>query len=219
MKVPPKGSKGREEMKVPTQTVTVTDRDAKALGQPVGSTTTVLLTAYPGGHNGNNVTRSDDVIAADSTTGGAFLASQANSGPGNPPPNIQVVYSGTGIEGSVPTPQSDVPSFPSSTTTNQIPSASAVLQASVANEYLTAAASQELLEATSSISTIPNRGDDVSTDLAAQLMNQYTAGVESNATEFGVKRARVSEESSSLIGSTSAELVPLDVDGAKNSET
>ncbi len=112
-----------------------------------------------------------------------------------------------------------MPSFPSSTTTNQIPSASAALQASVANEYLTAAASQELLEATSSISTIPNRGDDVSTDLAAQLMNQYTAGVESNATEFGVKRARVSEESNSLIGSTSAELVPLDVDGAKNSET
>lgn len=33
-----------------TQTVTVTDRDSKALGQPVGSTTTVLLTAYPSGH-------------------------------------------------------------------------------------------------------------------------------------------------------------------------
>lgn len=30
-----------------TQTVTVTENDAKALGQPVGSTTTVLLTAYP----------------------------------------------------------------------------------------------------------------------------------------------------------------------------
>lgn len=36
-------------MQYATQTVTVTDRDAKALGQPVGSTTTVLLTAYPGG--------------------------------------------------------------------------------------------------------------------------------------------------------------------------
>ena len=34
-----------------TQTVTVTERDSKALGQPVGSTTTVLLTAYPSGHS------------------------------------------------------------------------------------------------------------------------------------------------------------------------
>ena len=32
-----------------TQTVTVTENDAKALGQPPGSTTTVLLTAYPSG--------------------------------------------------------------------------------------------------------------------------------------------------------------------------
>ena len=35
-----------------TQTVTVTENDAKALGQPVGSTTTVLLTAYPSSHGG-----------------------------------------------------------------------------------------------------------------------------------------------------------------------
>ena len=40
------------EVQYATQTVTVTERDAKALGQPVGSTTTVLLTAYPGGHSG-----------------------------------------------------------------------------------------------------------------------------------------------------------------------
>ena len=33
-----------------TQTVTVCEKDAKALGQPAGTTTTVLLTAYPGGH-------------------------------------------------------------------------------------------------------------------------------------------------------------------------
>lgn len=32
-----------------TQTVTVSSKDAKALGQPPGTTTTVLLTAYPGG--------------------------------------------------------------------------------------------------------------------------------------------------------------------------
>lgn len=200
------------EVQYATQTVTVTDRDAKALGQPIGSTTTVLLTAYPGGHNGNNVTRSDDAIAADSTTGSAFLASQANAGSGNPP-NIQVVYSGSGVEGSVSTQQTNAQSFPTSTT-SPIPPTTAALQVSAANEYLTAAASQELLEATSSISTIPNRGDD---DLAAQLINQYTAEVENNSTEFGVKRARVSE-GGNIMGSTSAELIPLDGDAAKNSE-
>jgi len=42
-----------------TQTVTVTERDAKALGQPVGSTTTVLLTAYPGGQGNSSTSQSD----------------------------------------------------------------------------------------------------------------------------------------------------------------
>ena len=43
-------------MQYATQTVTVTENDAKALGQPVGSTTTVLLTAYPshGGSGGSD---------------------------------------------------------------------------------------------------------------------------------------------------------------------
>jgi hypothetical protein len=40
------------EVQYATHLVTVTEKDAKALGQPVGSTTTVLLTAYPGGHSG-----------------------------------------------------------------------------------------------------------------------------------------------------------------------
>ena len=123
------------------------------------------------------------------------------------------MYSGSNIEGNASTQQTSTQSFPA-TTDSQTPSTSAALQVSAANEYLTAAASQELLEATSSISTIPNRGDDVSTDLAAQLMNEYT---ESNVAEFGVKRARMSD-GSGLIGSTSAELVPLDGDTAKNSE-
>ena len=47
------------EVQYATQTVTVTERDAKALGQPVGSTTTVLLTAYPGGHSGGVESASD----------------------------------------------------------------------------------------------------------------------------------------------------------------
>ena len=63
------------EVQYATQTVTVTDRDAKALGQPVGSTTTVLLTAYPGGHNG---------AAASATTGAGGPGGGAVTG-GNPP--------------------------------------------------------------------------------------------------------------------------------------
>ena len=47
------------EVQYATQTVTVTERDAKALGQPVGSMTTVLLTAYPGGHSGGVESASD----------------------------------------------------------------------------------------------------------------------------------------------------------------
>ena len=77
------------EVQYATQTVTVTDRDAKALGQPVGSTTTVLLTAYPGGHSGGLAT-------ADS---GQQYLSQPNVSPGVP--NVQVVYSAAHID-SIP---------------------------------------------------------------------------------------------------------------------
>ena len=69
--------------------MTVTDRDAKALGQPVGSTTTVLLTAYPGGHSGGLAT-------ADA---GQQYLSQPNVSPGVP--NVQVVYSAAHID-SIP---------------------------------------------------------------------------------------------------------------------
>ena len=48
------------EVQYATQTVTVTERDAKALGQPVGSVTTVLLTAYPGGHGGGGAESATD---------------------------------------------------------------------------------------------------------------------------------------------------------------
>lgn len=77
------------EVQYATQTVTVTDRDAKALGQPVGSTTTVLLTAYPGGHSGGLAT-------ADA---GQQYLSQPNVSPGVP--NVQVVYSAAHID-SIP---------------------------------------------------------------------------------------------------------------------
>ena len=195
------------EVQYATQTVTVTDRDAKALGQPVGSTTTVLLTAYPGGHNTSTTGRSEEG-GPDSTTGGSFLTPQATAT--GTPPNIQVVYGSSGVEAAISTSESNPQSSGSATAIVT----SATMQVSAANEYLTAAASQELLEATSNISTIPNRGDDGSTDLATQLINQYTAGVESGG-GFGGKR---DAEGSQLMGTTSAELAPLDGDPAKSSE-
>lgn len=49
-------------MQYATQTVTVTEGDAKALGQPVGSTTTVLLTAYPSGQTVGKLERKHSLI-------------------------------------------------------------------------------------------------------------------------------------------------------------
>lgn len=97
-------------MQYATQTVTVTDRDAKALGQPVGSTTTVLLTAYPGGHSGAATSTGTPIAGGGVAGGGAgggeqssnsttdtasqqFLASQPNSGG-----NVQVVYSASHVD-------------------------------------------------------------------------------------------------------------------------
>ena len=89
-------------MQYATQTVTVTDHDAKALGQPVGSTTTVLLTAYPGGHSGasgqdaGTTPLSGEQQTTSSTTDSAsqqYLTSEPNT-----PGNIQVVYSASHID-------------------------------------------------------------------------------------------------------------------------
>lgn len=77
-------------MQYATQTVTVTDRDSKALGQPVGSTTTVLLTAYPGGHNG----------AAAAAAGGGGGAGGGAPGTGGNPPGGMAVGAGGGGGGS-----------------------------------------------------------------------------------------------------------------------
>ena len=58
------------EVQYATHLVTVTEKDSKALGQPVGSTTTVLLTAYPGGHSGGmeSGTESNEQLIAPPTT-------------------------------------------------------------------------------------------------------------------------------------------------------
>lgn len=74
------------EVQYATQTVTVTDRDAKALGQPVGSTTTVLLTAYPGGHSGASTS-----VPGDAAATGAVAAAGAEQQPSNSAPNAAAV--------------------------------------------------------------------------------------------------------------------------------
>lgn len=99
------------EVQYATQTVTVTERDAKALGQPVGSTTTVLLTAYPGGHSGAVGGEASTVTQPASDQ---LLVTQQNSSS----TNIQVVYSastmesisdsiGTSIPSSIPQTESE----------------------------------------------------------------------------------------------------------------
>ena len=97
--------------------MTVTDHDAKALGQPVGSTTTVLLTAYPGGHSGSTgqpteatplaTDQPQSAVAAatsnlsSSSVGESasqqYLTSQPNGGGGGGG-NIQVVYSASHMD-------------------------------------------------------------------------------------------------------------------------
>ena len=78
-------------MQYATQTVTVTERDAKALGQPVGSTTTVLLTAYPGGHSGAAGTEA--TTAAQPVSDQLITTQQTSSSS-----NVQVVYSASHID-------------------------------------------------------------------------------------------------------------------------
>ncbi len=94
------------EVQYATQTVTVTDRDSKALGQPVGSTTTVLLTAYPGGHNGASA-------AAAGGVGGAGGGAPGTGG--NPPGGAgEVGGGGSGVTAAGGEPPSLSPSDVSS---------------------------------------------------------------------------------------------------------
>ena len=90
------------EVQYATQTVTVTDHDAKALGQPVGSTTTVLLTAYPGGHSGAPGSdagptplpnEQQTTSSTSDATSQQFLTSETNTAG-----NIQVVYSASHMD-------------------------------------------------------------------------------------------------------------------------
>jgi len=172
-----------------TQTVTVTERDAKALGQPVGSTTTVLLTAYPGGHSGGLDSATD--------TSQQFLSPPSTS---TNVPNVQVVYSASHID-TIPDTlvssiSSSVPqtySSASATTVASMPSldptamvmaqgGGAAIQDSTA-EYLNPAAGQDVMVGGNiAAAADPRTGAEANptdTDIAAQLISEYVASGQS----------------------------------------
>ena len=214
------------EVQYATQTVTVTERDAKALGQPVGSTTTVLLTAYPGGHSGAVGGEASTVTQPVSDQ---LLVTQQNSSS----TNIQVVYSASHMESisdsictTIPSsiPQTESETFTAtfatsavaaevtdvgtsmggalSTATTRESEVTPSISDVVATEYLnsttaTADASvgeEMILGSTENGSGNVNPGGsgnegNTPTDLAAELINQYTSGGDNNITPFDMKVA------------------------------
>ncbi len=160
-----------------TQTVTVTERDAKALGQPVGSTTTVLLTAYPGGHNGS---------VASSDSGQQFLSQGATTTAASAPaassaPNVQVVYSAAHIDSipdtivsSMSTTDTQSHVYTTDATSTQGSTVSTVNPSMTASSeaYLSLAGQQLLSNASSSgTGSVAEVEPD---DLATELISQYT---------------------------------------------
>ena len=103
------------EVQYATQTVTVTERDAKALGQPVGSTTTVLLTAYPGGHSG--ATGSEASTAAQPVSDQLITTQQTSAST-----NVQVVYSASHVDSIGTSTPSSAPQTDSETFTSTLAS-------------------------------------------------------------------------------------------------
>jgi len=155
----------------------VTDHDAKALGQPVGSTTTVLLTAYPGGHSGSTgqpteatplateqpqsaIATATSNMAASSVAGESasqqYLTSQPSGGGGG---NIQVVYSASHMD---PMPSS-------------LPAPADVQQ------------------------TAAGLFTDSSADLAAELIREYSMGSEGLGVVAGAEMTSSNAENSSNV--------------------
>ena len=174
--------------------MTVTERDAKALGQPVGSTTTVLLTAYPGGHSG--AVGGEASTAAQPVTDQLLTTQQQNSAS----TNVQVVYSashmdsisdsvGTSIPSSIP----QTETFSSTLATGGVAEVSGVSATMgsvlstvnsttpipsigdvVGSEYLNPTAGQDVMMG-GATDAGTNEGATPA-DLAAQLISQYTSG-------------------------------------------
>lgn len=213
------------EVQYATQTVTVTERDAKALGQPVGSTTTVLLTAYPGGHSGAVGGEASTVAQP---TSDQLLTTQQSSAS----TNVQVVYSASHIESisesigtSIPSSMPQAEAFTSTLTSSGVAEVSGGGSASVGgvlstvaatttpvpptisdvvgSEYLNPAAGQEMMMG--GPGSGGNEGE-APADLAAQLINQYTSGDSDVAAAFDMKVATSkSDESGTLLPVTTTQ--------------
>ena len=213
------------EVQYATQTVTVTERDAKALGQPVGSTTTVLLTAYPGGHSGAAAGGAGEGA---STAAVQPAASDSNNilpttQQGSSSTNVQVVYSashvdnvsdsiGTNTTSTVPiqtgtetlsaglVSSSSVATGATCSEVTSVTSAINTVLSAVAtttpdstigdvvgSEYLNPSATQEMIMG--GAESGGNNEGGAPTDLATQLINEYTSG--GDGTAFGeVKSAQ-----------------------------
>lgn len=174
----------------------MTDRDAKALGQPVGSTTTVLLTAYPGGHSG---------AMGSGDSGQQFLSQTSAS---TNVPNVQVVYSAAHIE-SIPdsivssmstADGGQTENYGTDTNTKRSDSTSQPIGVSIGAEYLNPAG-QGIVMATSSQEGSARSTEEASqADLAAQLISQY-AGAEPatfQGTDRNTTTATTGEQHNSL---------------------
>ena len=197
------------EVQYATHTVTVTDRDAKALGQPVGSTTTVLLTAYPGGHSG----------AMGSSDGGQQFLSQTSTSTNVP--NVQVVYSAAHID-SIPdsivssmstADGGQTENFGTDTNTKRGDGTNQAIGVSIGTEYLNPAG-QGIVMATSSQEGSSRSTEETSqADLAAELISQYTGAEPSEfqATELNsdskTTTATAADEQQNSIG-TSMDTLP-----------
>lgn len=144
----------------------------------MGSTTTVLLTAYPGGHSG---------AMGSSDSGQQFLSQPTTS---TSAPNIQVVYSAAHID-SIPdsivssistSDGGQTETFGTNVNVGQGDGAHQTTGDSSGAEYLNPAG-QGIVMATAS-----QEGSGQATsqaDLAAQLISQYTGGAETASFHVG----------------------------------
>lgn len=182
------------EVQYATQTVTVTERDAKALGQPVGSTTTVLLTAYPGGHSGASSSSTGPAAAlgepinpgtSDASSQQFFNTQPSSAG------NVQVVYSASHIDSmSSGVTNPDLTDYTTSTSSQvpgdgtisslartQQPDGNAVSAMGV-SDYLNPAAGREVMMPHNDSNVGGASEVDTAGDLAAELIREYSLGAE-----------------------------------------
>ena len=148
------------EVQYATQTVTVTERDTKALGQPVGSTTTVLLTAYPGGHSR---AVGGEVSAAAQPASEQLLATTQQQQQGSTSTNVQVVYSASHMESISDSIGTSIPSSVSATA-ETFSSTLAVSSGVVGEVSGVTSTMSSMLSTMASTTTIPTIADVVGSE-------------------------------------------------------